>query len=195
MTGTSSPADTESGPMSNERAEALARRFHETYERLAPDYGYKTREASAKPWAEVPEQNKSLMIAVCSELLGEEPDEDFFDLTDAEWKIFIRIPEQGYSHRGWLDYRNRSKLEELRKRESFSDPSTWEQPTIFFDEWGALAPEEEEIEGSEEGPACWWSESTFDQAREAAERHAGEDGQLWHRRATAWGRVDEAQER
>lgn len=57
--------------MSSERAEALARRFHETYERLAPDYGYKTREASAKPWAEVPEQNKSLMIAVCAELLEE----------------------------------------------------------------------------------------------------------------------------
>jgi hypothetical protein len=27
--------------------EELARLFHETYERLAPSYGYKTREASA----------------------------------------------------------------------------------------------------------------------------------------------------
>lgn len=50
-------------------AEELARLFHDTYERLAPRFGYETREASAKPWEEVPDQNKALMIAVCSELL------------------------------------------------------------------------------------------------------------------------------
>lgn len=49
--------------------EELAQRFHEAYERLAPDFGYSTREASRKPWAEVPEQNRKLMIAVCAELL------------------------------------------------------------------------------------------------------------------------------
>ncbi len=50
-------------------AEQIARAFHGTYERLAPDFGYKTRKASAKPWAEVPEQNRSLMIAVVQALL------------------------------------------------------------------------------------------------------------------------------
>ena len=50
-------------------AETLAQKFHETYERLAPSFGYKTREASAQPWAEVPEQNKKLMIAVCAEII------------------------------------------------------------------------------------------------------------------------------
>lgn len=49
--------------------EQLAEAFHEAYERLAPQFGYETRKASAKPWADVPEQNKRLMIAVCSELL------------------------------------------------------------------------------------------------------------------------------
>lgn len=49
--------------------EELAQKFHETYERLAPDFGYKTREASAVPWKDVPEQNKKLMIAVCTEIL------------------------------------------------------------------------------------------------------------------------------
>jgi hypothetical protein len=34
-------------------AEALARLFHETYERLAPEFGYETRKASAVPWEEV----------------------------------------------------------------------------------------------------------------------------------------------
>jgi hypothetical protein len=51
-------------------AEALAQSFHETYERLAPSFGYETRKASAKPWAEVPENNRRLMIAVCAELLA-----------------------------------------------------------------------------------------------------------------------------
>jgi hypothetical protein len=54
-------------------AEALARRFHETYERLAPSHGYETREASAKPWADVPSQNKGLMVAVCAEILAATP--------------------------------------------------------------------------------------------------------------------------
>jgi hypothetical protein len=49
---------------------ALARAFHEAYERLAPDYGYKTREASAKPWAEVPADNRLLMTAVAAEILA-----------------------------------------------------------------------------------------------------------------------------
>lgn len=50
-------------------AEALAQRFHEAYERLAPLFGYETRRNSAKPWAEVPENNRKLMEAVCAEIL------------------------------------------------------------------------------------------------------------------------------
>lgn len=49
--------------------ERIASRFHEAYERLAPLHGYETREASAVPWADVPEQNKSLMVAVVESLL------------------------------------------------------------------------------------------------------------------------------
>ena len=51
-------------------AEQLAREFHEAYERLAPDFGYKTRDASAKPWEEVPENNRKLMTAVCAEVMA-----------------------------------------------------------------------------------------------------------------------------
>ena len=50
-------------------SEQLAKAFHESYERQAPNFGYKTREASAKPWSDVPDQNKALMIAVCAEIL------------------------------------------------------------------------------------------------------------------------------
>jgi hypothetical protein len=49
--------------------EEIARKFHEAYERLAPAFGYATREASRKPWADVPAQNRDLMIAVCAEIL------------------------------------------------------------------------------------------------------------------------------
>jgi hypothetical protein len=50
-------------------AAELAQKFHEAYERLAPSFGYKTREASAKPWADVPDNNKRLMTATAAEIL------------------------------------------------------------------------------------------------------------------------------
>ncbi len=50
-------------------AEQMARIFHDVYERLAPEYGYKTREESAKPWNEIPESNRQLMIATVTEVL------------------------------------------------------------------------------------------------------------------------------
>ncbi len=59
----------EQNPVSG-NTEDIARKFHEAYERLAPSFGYETRKASAVPWEQVPEQNKNLMIAVCSEILS-----------------------------------------------------------------------------------------------------------------------------
>ena len=50
-------------------AEQIARAFHETYERLAPTFGYETRKASAVAWKDVPEPNKGLMIAVAGEVM------------------------------------------------------------------------------------------------------------------------------
>ena len=49
--------------------EKIAIEFHEEYEALAPMFGYRTREESAKQWRDVPEQNKRLMIAVVRSLL------------------------------------------------------------------------------------------------------------------------------
>jgi hypothetical protein len=51
------------------KAEDVARKFHETYEARAPLFGYRTREASAVPWPEVPLQNRMLMTDVVQELL------------------------------------------------------------------------------------------------------------------------------
>lgn len=55
--------------MSNETptdALRLATRFHETYERLAPSFGYETRQDTKKFDPETP--NGRLMVAVCAEL-------------------------------------------------------------------------------------------------------------------------------
>lgn len=53
-------------------AEEMAELFHETYEKLAPDFDYETREGTKKPWADIPDDdpNKRLMIAVCQEMFG-----------------------------------------------------------------------------------------------------------------------------
>ena len=51
------------------QTDALARKFHDEYERLAPLYGYKTRKASAVPWEDVPSANKELMRAVARVIL------------------------------------------------------------------------------------------------------------------------------
>jgi hypothetical protein len=48
--------------------EAIAKLFHEAYERLAPQFSYETRKASAVPWDQVPENNRKLMIAVAGEV-------------------------------------------------------------------------------------------------------------------------------
>lgn len=54
-----------------EIAEQIAKRFHETYEKLAPQFNYKTRKSSAVPWNKVPKDNKNLMIHVVLSLLND----------------------------------------------------------------------------------------------------------------------------
>lgn len=51
-------------------AEELAMFFHETYEKLAPEFSYKTKKASAVDWKDVPKNNKDLMIAVAEKVIN-----------------------------------------------------------------------------------------------------------------------------
>lgn len=51
--------------------EDVARAFHDAYESFAPSFGYKTRDASAVPWEDVPENNRALMIATVRNVLIE----------------------------------------------------------------------------------------------------------------------------
>ena len=50
-------------------AKQLARLFHNTYEKLAPVYGYKTRKETRQFDENTP--NGRLMVAVCVEILKE----------------------------------------------------------------------------------------------------------------------------
>lgn len=56
-------------PSPHPRADQIAKEFHEQYEALAPEFGYRTREESAVPWSDVPSGNKGLMIATVTRLL------------------------------------------------------------------------------------------------------------------------------
>ncbi len=64
------PAFTRRLVMNHLEPEKLAQIFHETYERLAPYFNYTTRKETAVPWAQVPDTNKQLMIAVATEVLA-----------------------------------------------------------------------------------------------------------------------------
>jgi hypothetical protein len=56
---------------SSQPAEALARQFHEAYERLAPQFGYETRAETRQFDPQSP--NGRLMVAVCAEIMGAAP--------------------------------------------------------------------------------------------------------------------------
>ena len=53
--------------MTDKIREQIATRFHEIYERLAPDYGYETRKDTRE--FDPDSANGKLMIAVCNEVM------------------------------------------------------------------------------------------------------------------------------
>jgi hypothetical protein len=73
-------------------AESLARAFHEVYERLAPSFGYETRKESTKPWEQVPEHNRKLMIAVCNEVMAPRLAESRAAMREECAKVVQHIP-------------------------------------------------------------------------------------------------------
>lgn len=81
------PEPTDDKPV--DKSESIAKAFHNTYERLAPSFGYSTRKSSAVPWEEVPDNNKALMIATVREVMNSslpEPD-------DTHRTVTLRIPK------------------------------------------------------------------------------------------------------
>ncbi len=50
-------------------AERIARWFHAAYETHAPSHGYETRTETAVPWDDLPDNNRSLMLATVREVV------------------------------------------------------------------------------------------------------------------------------
>lgn len=67
-------------------SEQLARRFHDAYERLAPSFGYETRQETRAFDPTTP--NGRLMIATCGELSSES--RTVAGRTVAEWREFAK---------------------------------------------------------------------------------------------------------
>ncbi len=53
-----------------DRIVAIAKAFHETYERLAPEFGWETQEVYQVPWDKLPLVQRWLMIGVVDHLLN-----------------------------------------------------------------------------------------------------------------------------
>lgn len=66
--------------MKDTKLEKIARQFHNTYERLAPKFGYKTREDTKDFDPESP--NGKLMIAVCGEVVKQYADKKDTELEE-----------------------------------------------------------------------------------------------------------------
>lgn len=75
-------------------AEQLAQFFHETYNRLAPEFGHRKRQAKAKPWTELSESNKNLLTAVAREMLFTLYGEDFIKWQEQSAKEYEKYSEE-----------------------------------------------------------------------------------------------------
>jgi hypothetical protein len=67
--------------------EELAALFHAEYERLAPDFSYETRKASAVPWDQVPDNSRRLMIAVAGSVRAKLVSEATFSTGIKDWRV------------------------------------------------------------------------------------------------------------
>lgn len=75
-------------PETGQSGEALARRFHEIYERLAPTFGYQTRDDTKQ--FDPKSANGRLMVAVCKEILGH-PQPPQQGSVPEEWSYVVEV--------------------------------------------------------------------------------------------------------
>lgn len=108
-------------PDTQPNAVEVARLFHETYECLAPEHGYRTREASAVPWEEVPESNRMLMVETVAVVLADLRARGLLlpEPAEQEWRVLITTATKP-ARLVWLlpmtESEARSELPKLRER-------------------------------------------------------------------------------
>lgn len=112
-------------------AEEIAKAFHLAYERLAPLFGYATREASAVPWEEVPNNNRELMIAtvlatglVTSERLAQEGNDEALRLHNE------LVKAEGHKERRLQDWN--AEVEGLQERLRLVEQRVEEQDALVL---------------------------------------------------------------
>ena len=92
-------------------AGVVAWQFHDTYERLAPDYGYETRPESAVPWKDVPAANRALMTATVKSILGDVfADRDSLRARIVELEGERERLQERWEKAGWLAEQDASAL-------------------------------------------------------------------------------------
>jgi hypothetical protein len=66
--------------------------FHETYERLAPDFGYEVRpDVGQRPFSELPDNNRALMIATAQEVIDALAVEEHRELAEHVGRLLERL--------------------------------------------------------------------------------------------------------
>ena len=89
-------------------AEELAKLFHDTYERLAPAFGWRTQKQCSVAWDDLPQANRALMVATCTTLLKH---------LDAEREaLAVEWFSAGYLYRQHPTMRNLGVTQEARRR-------------------------------------------------------------------------------
>lgn len=69
----------DAAPAFGRDAVQVARFFHDTYEELAPSFGYDTRPETKVAWDDLPAENRKLMIATTIVVLARMRDEGLID--------------------------------------------------------------------------------------------------------------------
>ncbi|GAA1026862.1 hypothetical protein GCM10009557_06080 [Virgisporangium ochraceum] len=123
-------------------AEAIARAFHEAYERLAPSFGYETRKASAVPWADVPEPNRQLMTAVAAEIAPLVAAKPIRERDSLARRLGIRYGELEEARTALRQAHD--ELDQLSRRPSTADQRKAEAALI--DAWPNLADDPVHVE-------------------------------------------------
>jgi hypothetical protein len=125
--------------------ERWARRFHEVYEFLAPQFGYDTRDESKGAWERVPKKNRELMTHVVGVIRAEMFSEEIAELTGKMANEVSRAERRCWME-GWECARFRDGSPEDTARVQQEAREAWEMARNDAQLPASPAPTEEMVE-------------------------------------------------
>ena len=99
------------------------------------------------------------------------------ELTDAEWREFQSIPDQGYSHRAWVDSKIKARLDAEKPQPVAVDRESLGEILALVDDHDGCHARVREWEGLEQ-----WEKDAHPDEEPCTDR---EDAEWWNRRADA----------